>query len=114
MQNKVYRQIAESIENDILSGFLRDGMLLPSTQVLVKKFNVNANTVAHAVSLLAKRGLTVTRRGIGVEILENARERVYEARQNSITENYVEPLIAECKQLGLSKQELIAVIIRDW
>jgi DNA-binding transcriptional regulator YhcF (GntR family) len=39
---------------------------------------------------------------------------VREARQNGLYDDYVSPLVEEAKLLGLSKQEIIAVILREW
>jgi GntR family transcriptional regulator len=114
MQDKVYRQIAEALENDIMTGPLREGMLLPSAQTLAAKYGVNVNTATHAVSVLTRGGFTATRNGIGVEILEGARERIREARQGNLTGQYIKPLVAECKILGVAKQELIAMIMKNW
>ncbi|UNG16806.1 aminotransferase class I/II-fold pyridoxal phosphate-dependent enzyme [Stutzerimonas zhaodongensis] len=61
-------EIAESIEQQIRSGFYRDGALLPAVRSLAQQLQVSPNTVAAAYKLLRDAALIVTdgRRGTRV------------------------------------------------
>ncbi len=61
-------EIAESIEQQIRSGFYQDGAMLPAVRSLAEQRQVSPNTVAAAYKLLRDAGLIVTdgRRGTRV------------------------------------------------
>jgi DNA-binding FadR family transcriptional regulator len=52
-----YRQVAEAIERDIVSGRLRAGDALGTEAALVKQFGVNRSTVREGIRLLEQSGL---------------------------------------------------------
>jgi GntR family transcriptional regulator, transcriptional repressor for pyruvate dehydrogenase complex len=52
-----YRQVAEAIERDIVSGKLRAGDALGTEAQLVKQFGVNRSTVREGIRLLEQGGL---------------------------------------------------------
>lgn len=62
----VWRSIATTLHADITAGHYRAGDKLPTESELAARFGVNRHTVRRALSDLADRGITRSRRGAGV------------------------------------------------
>src|ERR1700722_8637317 len=70
----LYRQIAEAIEGDIVSGRLRRGQILPTHRALAKALGIDLTTVTRAYAEARQRGLTEARVGQGTFVAEAAAE----------------------------------------
>lgn len=67
-QNK-YEPIYREIRNDILSGKIACGDLIPSENEYAQKFGVTRNTVRRAISILTSEGLVLPQHGRGVQVI---------------------------------------------
>lgn len=56
----VYVQVADHIAQQISSGRLAAGAMLPGERALAEEYGVALNTARNAVALLRERGLVVT------------------------------------------------------
>lgn len=65
-RSALWREIADTLADDIARGPLAPGDRLPSEAELAARFGVNRHTVRHALAGLAERGLVHARRGAGV------------------------------------------------
>lgn len=61
----LYHQLAGWIEARLADGTFSVGAKLPSETFLADQFQLNRNTVRHALAMLTQKGLVETRRGIG-------------------------------------------------
>lgn len=61
----LYHQLAGWIEARLADGTFSVGSKLPSETSLARQFQLNRNTVRHALAMLTEKGLVETRRGIG-------------------------------------------------
>ncbi|MDR1736708.1 MAG: GntR family transcriptional regulator [Oscillospiraceae bacterium] len=111
MEDKVYRRISRSIEDDILSGILRSGDPAPSTHQAAERFGVNPATAARGVGVLTEAGLLEKRRGVGLFVAEGARDAIWNERRQIFRETMLPALVDEARKLGVSRQELIAMIM---
>ncbi|PID01575.1 GntR family transcriptional regulator [Sporosarcina sp. P2] len=68
IKKPMYRQLAEQIENGILSGDLSQDQPLPSERKLAKKLGINRSTVVTAYDELEASGLIVRIKGSGTYI----------------------------------------------
>lgn len=68
--NKVYEQIAEQIEQRILSGTLRSGDRLPTERELAEQFQASRTAVREAMKTLAQKGLVDMRPGRGTIVID--------------------------------------------
>ena len=59
-----YRQVADQLRNNIVTGQLIAGQRLPIEPELAKVFGVSRSTIREALGNLASSGLVVTRRGV--------------------------------------------------
>jgi molybdate-binding protein/DNA-binding transcriptional regulator YhcF (GntR family) len=75
----LYRQIAETLRQEILAGKLKPGDRLPSVRSLAEKMGCTVGTIQHAYRELARQGLVSSRPGKGTIV----------ARGNAISESQV-------------------------
>jgi len=73
----VYRQLADLLRAEILSGAIGPGKFLPSEGRLQQEYEVSRDTVRKALRVLLDEGLIVTRSGTQATVREpEERERV--------------------------------------
>ena len=109
--DKIYLKIAQALEDDILSGLIREDELVPSTNQYADFYKINPATVAKGVGLLHKDGILYKRRGVGLYVAEGAREKILEQRRNDFKEDYIAPLLAEAHKINISKRDLVAMLM---
>lgn len=109
-QALIYMQIAQMIEDDILRGVYGEDDQVPSTNELARAYNINPATAAKGINLLVADGILYKRRGIGMFVSKGAVEAVREKRKNVFTEKFISPLLREGAALGLSAEDIIAMI----
>jgi GntR family transcriptional repressor for pyruvate dehydrogenase complex len=68
--SKVYEQIAEQIEQRILSGNIRNGDRLPTERELAVQFQASRTAVREAMKTLAQKGLIDMRPGRGTIVID--------------------------------------------
>lgn len=110
-EDKLYLRVTRSLEDNILAGNIREGDPVPSSNQYASFYHINPATAAKGVGLLAARGILHKKRGLGMFVEAGAREKLIEARKASFREEYIDPLLAEAGLLGVSRQDLIAMLI---
>ncbi len=102
----IYWQLRERTVAAILDGTLAEGEPLPSVRQVAVDFHINPLTVSKAYQSLVDDALVEKRRGVGMFVVEGARERLLESeRARFLKEDW--PRIAErIQQLGLDIDEL--------
>jgi GntR family transcriptional regulator len=106
----IFLQIAEQIENDILSGALPEESQVPSTNEFAAFYRINPATAGKGVNLLVEAGILYKKRGIGMFVTEGSRARLVEQRRERFQDEYLDPLVAEAAKLGISQRELADMI----
>ncbi len=106
----IFVQIAELIEDDVLSGILPEGAQAPSTNEFASFHRINPATALKGVSLLVDSGILEKRRGIGMFVVEGARERILERRRKTFETDFIAPLLREAGAIGLDPDHLIRLI----
>ena len=106
----IYLQLSEMIETDIIRGILLEEERVPSTNELAKLYTINPATAAKGVNLLVDEGILYKKRGIGMFVSEGAKAQIIEKRKSVFYDNYVRNLLEEAKSLGISRDELVAMI----
>lgn len=106
-EKPIYLQIAEWLENEILKGNIREGERLPSQADIAEALDVNPMTANKGVAVLETRGvIEKRRRGCGIYVLPDAKERIYEYRKNAALMDALDDLIVDASVLGLSVDDL--------
>ena len=108
----IYLQIIGHIKRGIVSGVVVNGDLLPSRRMLAAKLSINPNTVQKACRILEDEGLITSHTGAAslMVIDENSRARV----RHELLKSDAEMLIFGMKEMGISKEETLAVIEKYW
>jgi DNA-binding transcriptional regulator YhcF (GntR family) len=106
----IFLQIAEQIENDILSGAHPEETQVPSTNEFAAFHRINPATAGKGVNLLVDRGILYKKRGIGMFVAEGARARIMAARREEFREQFVLPLLTEAGKLGISAAQIAQMV----
>lgn len=107
----VYLQIAEWLENEILKGNIKEGGRLPSQADIAATLDVNPMTAGKGVSVLETRGvIEKRRRGCGIYVLSDAKDRIYEYRKNAALNEALDDILVDASVLGISVDELCTLL----
>ncbi len=101
----VYEQIIKQVEEQVLTGILKEGDKLPSVRSLSVKLSINPNTIQKAYTELDRRQLIITVPGKGSFISEKAIEVVGVNSREKMTE--LNKIIRELALAGVTKEEII-------
>ena len=112
-QSLIYLQIAQMLEDDILRGVYQEEEQVPSTNELARAYNINPATAAKGVNLLVDEGILYKKRGIGMFVTTGAKQKIMEKRKEHFYDDYVKSLMAEAVSLGITKKELVAMIMES-
>ena len=110
-EKSMYIQIKEMIEDDILRDLLLEEERVPSTNELARLYAINPATAAKGVNLLVDEGILYKKRGIGMFVATGAKAQIQGKRREQFYDNYVKSLMAEAMSLGITKKELVAMIL---
>ncbi|WP_241990442.1 MULTISPECIES: GntR family transcriptional regulator [Cryobacterium] len=106
----IFQQIAERVENDILSGALSEEGQVPSTNEFAMFYRINPATAGKGVNLLVEQGILYKRRGIGMFVAAGARERITARRRELFVLEYIAPMLAEAASLGIKPDQITQLI----
>lgn len=106
----IYLQIKERIEEQIVSGQLAEEEQIPSTTQLVNFYKINHLTISKGIGMLVEDGIIYKKRGVGMFVAKGAREKLLEQRKEMFVEQYIDPLLREADNLGITKEDLIQMI----
>ncbi len=105
----IYQQLSDQIKTQILNGDLNPNSSLPSIRTMAKELRVSIITIKKAWETLEKDGYIDTVAGKGSYVAGNTKKALKEKREN-IVRNLVQDQVKVCKELEVSKQELIELI----
>lgn len=112
-RSPIYRQIAEQLREDIVSGAIEPGERIMSTNEYAVFHRINPATAAKAFQQLVADGLLEKRRGIGMFVTDGARDRLLTERRARFASEVLAPVVAEAQRLGISLDELIDELRRQ-
>ncbi len=106
----IYRQLKERIVTMLLDGTLQTGDTLPSVRQIAADFQLNPITVSRAYQELVDEGLVETKRGLGMFVLEGARDKLLDSERNRFLNQEWPAVVDRMNQLGLNATELLKAI----
>lgn len=106
-RSPIYQQIAEKIKKDILHGDLTGDEQVMSTNQYAAFYRINPATAAKGFHQLIEEGYLYKRRGIGMFVSPDARERLRALRRERFFSDVVSPMIAEAHAVGIALEEII-------
>lgn len=108
----VYEQVIYAVTRAIVGGQMRPGDVFPSVRSLSQELKINPNTAHKIVAALIDQGLLVVRPGIGTEVADPGRSAAAVGRARF--EQEAERLTVTARHAGLSINDVIAAIRRQW
>ena len=106
----IFIQIAEYITDRILSGTMKEGEQVPSTNQFAARFQINPATAAKGINQLVDEDIIFKKRGVGMFVAEGAKKKLVIKHQEKFFDEYITPLLLEAKRLHLTTDEIISFI----
>ena len=103
----IYVQIVDQVRHALDVGGLRPGERLPTVRQLAGELAIAPNTIVKAYNELQRRGLVVSRPGVGTVVAEGVEEVARERRVEEVFER-LRVLVRDAAALGISEDELWA------
>lgn len=103
----IYRQLRERVVAMILDGALKEGGALPSVRQVAAEFQINPLTVSKAYQELVDDELVEKRRGLGMFVIDGAREALLKSERERFLREEWPVLFARLQRLGLDIKTLM-------
>jgi GntR family transcriptional regulator len=101
----IYEQVVQQVKFAIAAGAAQADELIPSVRDLSRELRINPNTVARAYRSLQDDGVVYPRRGTGLAVAPDARERC-KIERKSFFENRFQRLFDEAIRSRLEPPEI--------
>lgn len=108
----IYLQIVRHIKRDIVSGVVVNGDEVPSRRVLSSLLGVNPNTIQKAYRILEEEKLMESHSGAKSYMVLN--DKSISLVRKQLLDNDATSIVNSLKQMGLSKEEAVALIENYW
>ena len=108
----IFQQIAEQLEEGILSGAYPEESQVPSITEYSVQYRINPATALKGINLLVDAGLLYKKRGVGMFVSPGAREKLRQKRRERFYQDYVQRMVREARNLGLTDSELRTLLER--
>lgn len=106
----IYMQLADWLEQEILADrLLPDGKVYSQYQ-LAEIFNINPATAGKGLTILVEKGLLYKKRGLGMFVVADAKQRIIATRKNETLIQLAKELVQEAKRLAVSDEDVISLI----
>ncbi len=105
----IYEQIVRQIKEQILSGKLEEGEMLPSMRLLAKELRISVITTKRAYEELEKEGFLVTMTGKGCFVARKNLELVREEQLRRAEEG-LQAAVDAARVGNITMQELIEML----
>lgn len=106
----IFIQIAEQLENAILTGALDEDMQAPSTTEISVSYKINPATALKGITMLADDGILYKKRGLGMFVAKGAKNVIMKKRKQLFYEKFIRPLLSEAQKLSISSEEINEMI----
>ncbi len=105
-EKPIFIQIAEGVEDGILTGIFPEEEQIPSITEFSVNYKINPATALKGINLLVDENIIFKKRGVV--------KKLKQKRQNQFYDNYISKLIDEAKRLGITGDEIIAMVERGF
>ena len=106
----IYIQIAEAIEDGILSGAFPEETQVPSTTEISVSYKINPATVLKGMTILTDEAILYKRRGVGMFVSIGASEKILLKRRRAFYDSYIRKLLDEAAKLKIGQDDIIDMI----
>ncbi len=104
----IYRQLKDRILEMLLDGALKPGDALPSVRQIAAQYQLNPITVSRAYQELVDETLVEKQRGLGMYVLEGAREKLLATERERFLRTEWPAIQQRMQRLEISPSELAA------
>jgi len=113
-ERPIFIQIAEGIEDGILTGGFVENGQIPSITELSVNYKINPATALKGISLLVDEGIIFKKRGVGMFVAPGSVSKLRAKRKKLFFEHYIKKLVAEAKKLGITNAEILSMVERGY
>ncbi|MDL2250799.1 GntR family transcriptional regulator [Lachnospiraceae bacterium PF1-21] len=113
-EKPIFLQIAETIEDGIITGAYPEESQVPSITEFSIIYKINPATANKGVNILVDEGILFKKRGVGMFVAKGAVSQLKEKRKKDFFEVYIERMIKEAKKLGVTSTDIIGMIERGF
>ncbi|WP_439659927.1 GntR family transcriptional regulator [Lentzea sp. HUAS TT2] len=106
-RSPIYRQIADRIKADVLSGALKADEQVMSTNQYASYYRINPATAAKAFQQLVDEQVLYKKRGIGMFVSTRARDMLRAQGRETFFDEVVDPMVAEARAIGIPLADVI-------
>lgn len=103
----IYRQLKDKVVAAIMEGSLIEGEALPSVRNVAVEMQINPITASKAYQELVMDGLVEKKRGLGMFVVEGARDKLMEAERERFMKEEWPRVLETIRRLGLNADELL-------
>jgi GntR family transcriptional regulator len=102
----IYQQLADMLAARLLDGDPPEGQAMPSVRALASSHLLNPLTVSRALQALGDEGLLENRRGLGLFVVQGAREKLRAAERERFLQAEWPRLRERLRRLGIAPHQL--------
>jgi DNA-binding transcriptional regulator YhcF (GntR family) len=106
-RSPIYRQIAERIVADVLSGQLQPDEQVMSTNQYAAFYRINPATAAKGFQELVDQGVLYKKRGIGMFVSPDAPEKLRSRHRTRFFAEIVDPMLDQARVIGIPLDEVV-------
>ena len=113
-ERPIFVQIADGIEDAILTGAFEESGQIPSITELSVSYKINPATALKGISILVDEGIIFKKRGVGMFVAPGAVSKLRDNRKVLFFDHYIKKLIEEAKKLGITNEEILGMVERGY
>lgn len=113
-EKPIFQQLAEQLEEGILNGTYPEETQVPSITEYSVNYKINPATALKGINLLVDAGLLYKKRGVGMFVSAGARDQLRGQRRERFYQDFIQRMVHEARQLGLTERELVEMIERGF
>ncbi|MGH2562736.1 MAG: GntR family transcriptional regulator [Thermomicrobiales bacterium] len=106
-RSPIYRQIANQIKADVLSGALKGDEQVLSTNQYAAFYRINPATAAKAFQHLVDEGILYKKRGLGMFVSPDAQAALRAQHRERFFADVVDPMVTEARTIGIPLRDVI-------
>lgn len=110
----IYLQLSEELEDAIIAGAYQEETQIPSTTEISVNYKINPATALKGINILVDNGIVYKKRGLGMFVVNGAKEKILEQRKVDFFESYIKSLVTEAKKLSISKEDILKMLERGF
>ena len=109
----IYTQIYEQITAQIMKGELVAGEKLPPIRTVAVNLRISVIPVKQAWEQLEREGFISTAAGRGTFVCELAHHEI-SGKRNAAAEELLSRDVKTCREMGLSLEEILGIVKKNW